>query len=51
MAAVYQAVLQAIIDAGYQVFEQRINLSPPRKVFIAWQTARREKRRHLERSA
>ena len=49
MAAVYRAVLQAIIDADYQVFEQRINLSPPRKVFIAWQTARREKRRHLER--
>jgi len=51
MAAVYQAVLKAITDSGYQVFGQRISLSPPRKMWIAWQTARREKRRHLERTA
>jgi len=51
MAAVYQAVLKAITDSGYQVFGQRIRLSPPRKMWIAWQTARREKRRHLERTA
>jgi len=51
MAAVYQALLTAIEDRGYQVFEQRINLSPPRKMYIAWQTARREKRRHLERTS
>lgn len=49
MAAVYQALITAIEDSGYQVFAQRINLSPPRKMYIAWQTARREKRRHLER--
>jgi phytoene synthase len=48
MAAVYQATLKAIEDSGYQVFEQRVGLSPPRKMWIAWQTARREKRRHLE---
>lgn len=50
MAAVYQAVLKAIEDCGYQVFQQRVNLSPPRKMWIAWQTARREKRQHLERT-
>jgi phytoene synthase len=49
MAAVYQALVKAIEDSDYRVFEQRVNLSPPRKMFIAWQTARREKRRHLER--
>lgn len=51
MAAVYQSILKAIADADYQVFEQRVNLSPPRKMWIAWQTARREKRQHLERTA
>ena len=49
MAAVYLALVTAIEDSGYQIFGQRINLSPPRKMFIAWQAARREKRRHLER--
>jgi phytoene synthase len=48
MAAVYQALITAIEDSGYRIFEQRINLSPPRKMLIAWQTARREKRRHLD---
>ena len=51
MAAVYQALIKAIEDNDYRIFEQRINLSPPRKMYIAWQTARREKRRHLEREA
>lgn len=49
MAAVYQALLKAIADAGYQVFKQRISLSPARKVWIAWQTARCEKRLYLAR--
>lgn len=49
MAAVYQALLQAIEDGGFDVFGPRVRLSPPRKVWIAWQTARREKRRHLGR--
>jgi len=51
LAAIYRALLKAIKDAGYQVFTQRISLSPPRRIFIAWQTARREKRRHLNRKA
>jgi phytoene synthase len=49
MAAVYHALLEAIRDGDYHVFKQRIALSPTRKMWIAWQTARREKRRHLER--
>ena len=49
MAAVYQAILKVIADEGYQVFDNRVSLSPTRKVWIAWQTARREKRQHLER--
>jgi len=51
MTAVYQATLGAIEDSGYHVFEQRVSLSSPRKMWIAWQSARREKRRHLEREA
>lgn len=51
MTAICQSLLKAIADAGYQVFTRRIDLSPPRKLFIAWQTARREKRRHLARPA
>lgn len=50
MAAVYQAIIKAIEDNDYQVFEQRINLSPPRKMLIAWQTARREKYLYLNRT-
>ncbi|MEJ2566388.1 MAG: presqualene diphosphate synthase HpnD [Gammaproteobacteria bacterium] len=51
MAAVYQALIKAMEDHDYRIFEQRINLSPPRKMYIAWQTARREKRRELERDS
>lgn len=50
MAAVYQALLGAVEDSGYRVFGPRISLSPTRKVWIAWQTARREKRQHLARA-
>ncbi len=49
MAAVYQALLKAIADGDYHVFKQRVTLSPTRKMWVAWQTARREKRRYLER--
>ena len=51
MAAVYQALIKAIEDNDYRIFDERINLSPPRKMYIAWQTARREKRRELERDS
>ena len=49
MAAVYQALLDTIDAGGFDVFGPRVRLSPTRKVWIAWQTARREKRRHLDR--
>ncbi len=51
MAEVYQALLQSIEDSGFDVFAQRARLSPARKMWIAWQTARREKRHHLARTA
>lgn len=50
MASVYQALLQAIEDSDFQIFEERVRLSPARKIWIAWQTARREKRQHLARA-
>jgi len=50
MAAVYQALLREIEAGGFQVFGARVRLGPARKVWIAWQTARREKRQHLART-
>lgn len=50
MAAVYRALLSEIEQSGFQVFGPRVRLSPARKVWIAWQTARREKRQYLARA-
>lgn len=47
MAAVYSATLDAIERDGFHVLEQRVRLSGWRKFWIAWSTARREKRRYL----
>ena len=49
MAAVYSAVLDVIERDGFHVLEQRVRLSGLRKFWIAWSTARREKRRYLAR--
>jgi len=46
MAAIYQATLQEIEADGLNVLTQRISLTPLRKLWIAWRTARAEKRRH-----
>jgi phytoene synthase len=46
MASIYQAVLREIEKDSSQVLKQRISLSPLRKLWIAWRTARSEKRRH-----
>lgn len=46
MAAIYQAVLKEIENDNYQVLDQRISLTPIRKLWIAWRTARVEKKRH-----
>lgn len=41
MAAIYQALLREIEASGYRVLDQRISLSPLRKLWIAWTTARK----------
>jgi phytoene synthase len=45
MAAIYQATLDEIEKDGFRVLEHRISLTPLRKLWIAWKTARKEKRR------
>ncbi len=46
MAAIYRATLEEIARDGYRVLEHAIALTPLRKLWIAWSTARREKQRH-----
>ena len=41
MAAIYRAVLDEIEREGYKVLDHRIALTPLRKLWIAWTTARR----------
>ncbi|MEJ2434303.1 MAG: presqualene diphosphate synthase HpnD [Pseudolabrys sp.] len=48
MAAIYQATLDEIAADDYRVLDHRISLTPLRKLWIAWATARRE-RRHQRR--
>ncbi len=48
MAAIYQTLLDEMEDDGFRVMQQRIRLTPLRKLWIAWKTARRE-RRHRPR--
>jgi len=40
MAAIYQALLAEIESGGYAVLDRRIALTPLRKFWIAWKTAR-----------
>lgn len=44
MAAIYEATLNEIEKDGFQVMQRRVSLTPIRKLWIAWRTARREKR-------
>lgn len=44
MAAIYQTLLDEMEDDGFRVMQQRIRLTPVRKLWIAWKTARRERR-------
>ncbi len=46
MSAIYQATLKEIEDDHYRVLDQRISLTPLRKLWIAWRTARQEKKRN-----
>ncbi len=53
MAAIYQATLSEIEKDNYNVLKHRIKLTPLRKLWLAWRTARSEKRRSktLKRAA
>lgn len=44
MAKIYQSLLTEIESDGYQVLEHRIRLTPLHKLWLAWKTARQEKR-------
>jgi len=41
MAAIYRALLDEIERDGYAVLDHRVALTPLRKLWIAWKTARR----------
>ncbi|MFT7413467.1 MAG: phytoene synthase [Methylophagaceae bacterium] len=46
MAAIYEATLDEIDKDNFQVMHHRVSLTPIRKLWLAWRTARREKRLH-----
>jgi len=46
MAAIYRATLNEIMADGYNVLGKRITLTPLRKLWLAWNTMRREKSRY-----
>lgn len=50
MAAIYKATLNEIENDGYTVLTQRISLTPLRKLWLAWKTARAEKKRYRKMS-
>lgn len=51
MANIYRALLDEIVRDDYHVLEQRTSLTPLRKLWIAWRTVRRERRRQRQRAA
>lgn len=48
MAEIYQSLLDEIEQDGFRVLEHRINLTPTRKLWLAWRASRREKKRHRQ---
>ncbi|GMR07623.1 MAG: presqualene diphosphate synthase HpnD [Gammaproteobacteria bacterium] len=46
MAAIYKTVLKEIENDYFRVMTHRVKLNPLRKLWIAWNTARKEKRLH-----
>jgi phytoene synthase len=48
MAEIYQATLSEIERDDYRVLTQRISLTPLRKLWLAWKTARRERKRQRQ---
>lgn len=49
MAAIYEATLDEIERDDFQVMRHRVSLTPIKKLWIAWRTARREKHLHRHR--
>ncbi len=43
MAAIYRTLLREIERGGFQVLQQRVSLTPLRKLWLAWQTNWRER--------
>ncbi|HEC20791.1 MAG TPA: squalene synthase HpnD [Gammaproteobacteria bacterium] len=48
MAAIYRNTLNTIQQDSCRVLSQRISSTPLKKLWLAWRTARREKRRHRQ---
>lgn len=46
MSAIYLSTLEEIEKDGFNVLERRISLTPLRKLWLAWRTARQEKSRY-----
>lgn len=44
MAEIYRTTLQEIANDNFPVMQQRISLTPIRKLWLAWKTVRREKK-------
>ncbi len=44
LARLYQALLDEMFRAGLPLLERRVHLTPVRKLWLAWRTARRERR-------
>jgi len=44
MSAIYEATLDELEKEGFQVMQHRISLTPLRKLWLAWRTARKEKK-------
>lgn len=51
MAAIYRTLLNEIERDSYRVLEHRIELTPIRKLWIAWRVVRRERKKHLKTTA
>ncbi|VAW57204.1 hypothetical protein MNBD_GAMMA07-2266, partial [hydrothermal vent metagenome] len=45
MAEIYLSLLNEIENDGFKVLEHRIKLTPMRKLWLAWRTSQREKKR------
>jgi len=46
MAKIYEATLDEIVADDFQVMKHRVSLTPIRKLWLAWRTARHEKKLH-----